>query len=470
MAELRYIGDQLSGEGLAGEISVITSLVNGLSDAYIVIPWVSVRKPSGRGRECDVLVIGPNGLFLIEVKDWHGHVRDEFGAPYWTVERPDEVTEQRKSPVEEIEQKRRILLGQLKQSRLSAANWIVLQDILTFPDHTKVGVRNRPPAHPQRGQPGLQIMSYAQVVPYIQEYSYQKVTLSNERRREVVDLFRSLPEPTVSSVIGAYKIMELRGAHDYVFGQCQVFKAKDSLGRLVRIKQYVFDPLLDRRKRQAQMNEIKRDAYATVELKGHPAIPIVYNDFVYGDRQCIVIEWIEGTTLFSHLQRQKGKLPGRAGIAWYTDLMADVCDVLAHVHAKSVIHRDIRPENILIPSDGRDSSIVLLNFDSAKIDKMDTISEGKPQIGLLAYTSPEQQHYPGGVDARTDLYAVGAVLYEALCNKTYGGQGAPGLRKLNPDVGVALGQVVRKSLAHDLDHRPASARELALLLREALTE
>ncbi len=150
----------------------------------------------------------------------------------------------------------------------------------------------------------------------------------------------------------------------------------------------------------------------------HPGIAQIYEagrwQTEQGPRPYIAMEFVRGLALNQHSQRQKLSIRSRL------ELLAKVCDAVQHAHRCGVIHRDLKPANILVGDDGQPK---ILDFGVARAmdsdNRVTTMQTGLGQIiGTLPYMSPEQVvGDPGTVDTRTDVYALGVVLYELLTGK-----------------------------------------------------
>lgn len=138
----------------------------------------------------------------------------------------------------------------------------------------------------------------------------------------------------------------------------------------------------------------------------HPHIVTVFDVGVHGGLPYIVMERVEGRSLRSRLRGQP------LDLATSLDLARAVADALACAHAAGVVHRDVKPENILIDDTGR---VKLVDFGLAK--DVATSDAGRKRLGTLRYMAPEQVENPEEVDARADLYALGRVLLEMAAGK-----------------------------------------------------
>lgn len=192
-------------------------------------------------------------------------------------------------------------------------------------------------------------------------------------------------------------------------GAGTVFKAKDTkLGRAVAVK--VLSDATDEDRNQAEYFE--REARAASKLQ-HPNVVTVQDFGTMKDgRLFLVTEWIDGITLAQYLSRH-----GTLSIEAATEVFSQVLDALSHAHNRSVVHRDIKPNNIML---GRtvsgDWTVKVIDFGTAREVDEDIDANSVDNIACSPfYMSPEQAG--GNVDQRTDLYSVGCSLFESLVGK-----------------------------------------------------
>ncbi|MFN2590008.1 MAG: protein kinase [Actinomycetota bacterium] len=187
-------------------------------------------------------------------------------------------------------------------------------------------------------------------------------------------------------------------------GMATVWKAHDEvLARPVAIKTL--------REQMAGKAEFRKrfhaEAVAAARLN-HPAIISIFDTGIDGRTAFIVMEYFEGRTL-ADLLRERGPLDGPTAIG----LILPVLDALAYAHRAGVVHRDVKPANILVGDAGR---VKVADFGIAKaLAGHDLTTTGKV-LGTVRYLSPEQVG-DGGVDPRSDLYSVGVVLYELVTGR-----------------------------------------------------
>lgn len=204
-----------------------------------------------------------------------------------------------------------------------------------------------------------------------------------------------------------YEILEVIGTG----GMAVVYKARcNRLNRLVAIKAL--------KQELSQDEEFRRRFYAesqAVAMLSHPNIVSVY-DVAHSDGlDYIVMELIDGITLKQYME-QKGQLNWREALHFATQ----IAKALEHAHSRGIVHRDIKPHNIMILKDG---SVKVADFGIARIlSAQNTLT--REALGSVHYISPEQAK-GAHVDARSDLYSLGVVMYEMLT----GGRRSTGTRR-----------------------------------------
>ena len=245
-------------------------------------------------------------------------------------------------------------------------------------------------------------------------------------------------------------------------GMAEVWRGHDRvLNRTVAIK-----TLLPQFARDASfVDRFRREAQAAARLN-HPGIVSVYDSGTDGDTPYIVMEFIEGRTLADYLASGKTVPPMKAA-----EIAKDIAEALAVAHAQGVIHRDIKPANVMVTREGK---VLVMDFGIARlISGPETAPQTSAVLGTASYLSPEQaQGQP--VDARTDIYALGVVLYEMLTGRppftgdspmaiAYKQVNAtpPAPSSANPDVPPELDAVVMRALSKNPANRYQTGKEFA---------
>lgn len=211
----------------------------------------------------------------------------------------------------------------------------------------------------------------------------------------------SAHDPLIGQALGHYRILERIGSG----GMGVVYRAHDEhLDREVAIKVLPLGTLADEPARRRFRNEA-----LTLSKLNHPNIATIHDFDTQQGLDFLVMEYIPGVTLNNKLA--EASLPEKQVIALGTQL----AEGLAAAHEHAVIHRDLKPGNLRITADGRlkilDFGLAKLRASAAANPASETLSATQAMVGTLPYMAPEQV-LSGEIDARTDLHAAGAVLYE----------------------------------------------------------
>src|SRR5271156_6072058 len=278
---------------------------------------------------------------------------------------------------------------------------------------------------------------------------------------------------TPGTKLGPYEIVSLLGAG----GMGEVYRARDSrLRREVAIKVLPSELSLD----SDRMRRFEQEALATAALN-HPNILAVFDIGTSEGSPYVVSELLEGETLRDRLR--SGSIPVRKAL----DYALQIAHGLAAAHEKGIIHRDLKPENLFVTKDGR---VKILDFGLAKLTQaesgahtsMPTATHGTEAgmvLGTAGYMSPEQVRGMA-VDARSDIFSFGAILYEMLSGKrafhrdtaadTMSAilrEDPPELNETNRNVSPALERMVQHCLEKNSEQRFHSASDIAFDLERS---
>lgn len=241
---------------------------------------------------------------------------------------------------------------------------------------------------------------------------------------------------------GRYEILERAGGG----GMAVVYRALDTyLHRQVAVKVLRSQLAAD----EEVVARFRREALAAARLTD-PRIVSVYDVGRDRDTYYIVMEYVSGMTLKEKIRREGALSPKEAAL-----VAVEVLEALSHAHGEGLIHRDIKPQNIILTHDGR---VKVADFGIARAVGHGTMTAGERIMGSAHYLAPEQA-LGKAVDARTDIYALGVVLYEMLA-------GEPPFQGESP-LAVAM-QHVQGSPPSLAEKRPALPKELVAIVERAM--
>jgi len=270
------------------------------------------------------------------------------------------------------------------------------------------------------------------------------------------------------STLGKYRLIEKVGQG----GMAQVYKAyQPDLDRYVAIK--VLHPHLTGDEDFAA--RFRREARAVAALE-HPNIVRVYDFDTDTGLAFLVMEYLEGRSLRSVLRELDGR-GERMDLEEVGHIAGALADALDRAHRQGMVHRDVKPSNVLIAADGRP---VLTDFGIARMVDATAITGSSGTLGTPAYMSPEQGKGEPG-DARSDIYALGVLLYQLCTGRVpfdadtpyavilkHITAPLPSPRTMRPDLPEAIERVILKALAKNPDDHFQSAGEMSRALRTAI--
>ncbi len=259
-----------------------------------------------------------------------------------------------------------------------------------------------------------------------------------------------------------YEIKDIVG----VGGMAVVYKALDvKLKRNVAIKVLQDDVAMD-----AESRRRFRTEYQAVAMLSHPNIRAVYDVVSSGDTEYIVMEYVDGINLKQYLKKKDA-------LSWKEALhfASQIARALSHAHSKGIVHMDIKPQNIMLPKDG---TAKVADFGIAMVEDAPEQGDSDEAVGSIHYISPEQARNEN-IDARTDIYSLGVVMYEMLTGKLpFDGNSAAEVAVqqysvipdapsvLNPGIPEELEEITLKAMQPDPSERYQSAEEMLEALDE----
>jgi eukaryotic-like serine/threonine-protein kinase len=263
---------------------------------------------------------------------------------------------------------------------------------------------------------------------------------------------------------GRYKILDMVGGG----GMANVYLAHDMiLDRDVAVKMLRLDFAND----EEFIRRFHREAQSATSL-AHPNIVSIFDVGEENDLYYIVMEYVDGTTLKQYIQ-QNSPLRVEDAIA----IMRELTSAISHAHHNHIIHRDIKPQNILIDHDG---NVKITDFGIAMALTATSITQTNSVLGSVHYLSPEQAR-GGMANRKSDIYSLGIVMFELLTGRLpFSGESAvsialkhlqsetPSVRRWNPNIPQSVENIVLKATAKDPFHRYNNVDEMEEDLRTAL--
>ncbi len=243
-------------------------------------------------------------------------------------------------------------------------------------------------------------------------------------------------------------------------GMAIVFKATDLLMRRVVAVKILKDEIA------GDEPSVKRfiNEYKAIAMLSHPNIVNIYDVSVRENIKYIVMEYVDGITLKNYM-RHREVLNLREIVSYTTQILR----ALDHAHKKGIIHRDIKPQNIMLLKNG---IIKVMDFGIAKLPNAETVTLTDKAIGTVYYISPEQVE-GGQIDSRSDLYSLGVMLYEMATGQLpftadtpvsvalmQVNETAVPPREINPQIPVGLEQIICRAMEKNPDDRYQSAEDM----------
>jgi serine/threonine-protein kinase len=265
-------------------------------------------------------------------------------------------------------------------------------------------------------------------------------------------------------ISGRYKVLEMIGGG----GMANVYLAHDMiLDRDVAVKMLRLDFAND----EEFIRRFRREAQSATSL-AHPNIVSIYDVGEEDSLYYIVMEYVNGQTLKQYIQQQ---LPFCVEEA--IDIMMQLTSAISHAHQNRIIHRDIKPHNILIDPNG---NVKITDFGIAMALSATSITQTNSVLGSVHYLSPEQAR-GGMANRKSDIYSLGIVMFELLTGRLpFSGESAvsialkhlqsetPSVRRWNPKIPQSVENIVLKATAKDPFHRYNNVDEMEEDLRTAL--
>ena len=409
---------------------------------------VLTRDPEGAtASEYDLIVVGKYAVYTIEVKGYRGHIRGN--AQEWELDSGFV----HKSPIPLCNKKSKVVAGRLRSCN-SLLDEVWTQSLIVLTDkRTRVRLDD---------DQADRVLHLDQAVDYIRDprrlpISPTPITRFTDLIRDaILSQFYPLRRP---HEIGDYRVLETIGKNNLYTMLLAEHRLIRTQGRF-NLKVYNFNIYSEPDTIRKQQQRILRDANALHQLGVHPHIVHAHPPFLWDDNKIVLpLDWVDGFSLRGLLDDGS-----KMDFARRVDIVRQVCEGLRYAHDHGVIHRDIRPDNIIVPRQG---PVKLVNFDCARVEggNLSTIAS---QVGRQLdqrYVAPEVWWNANAVSTASDLYAAGTLLFELLtgqppCQKIKEVFDAKGLpcwpTQINPDLPSDVDDIVARMCAFRPEKRYAS--------------
>jgi serine/threonine protein kinase len=280
-------------------------------------------------------------------------------------------------------------------------------------------------------------------------------------------LAKTHEDPLLGVVLaGTYRLVRVLGKG----GMGRLYEAEHArLGRRFAVK-VLHESHADK---PDAVRRFEREAQALARIRSDHVLDVVDVLRTPDTRTAIVTTLLEGEDLQARLERC-GRLPAREAL----EIARQVCRGLSAAHAVNVIHRDLKPSNLFLTATADGTlAVKILDFGVAKLGGESEVTRTGVVLGTPAYMAPEQARGSSKADVRSDVYAVGAVLYRALTGRMpYDEKDAAATlaqllhdaprrpRAIQPDIPLGLETIVQRAMAREPEERPSSALELEAML------
>lgn len=382
------------------ERAAIRHLTQQLPDDYTILHNLEIPNRAGFPYEIDLIVIAPHAAYVLEEKGYTGHVTGN--AHQWRLASGVVVP----NPIPRLNKKVRVIGGRVKAADRTLQDVFFDALILLSDPRTTIQLRDAQASRVVR------LYDVASVLMDADRLPVRAAPVGGRRDRVLAALTAGAAPRIRRRQMGVYRIVELiNETTEYT-----EYLAEHQYLRIdprARLKVYHFDVYQGPDGRARQIELIMRDINALRTLADHPNIARAVDVFPW-EPNCFVMvtEWIDGDTLRALIDTAEGPLEPEMVLG----LARQIGRGLAYAHNRGVIHRDLRPENVIITSAGRAK---LTNFDCARVSlgAGDTIAGQVSAYWDERYVAPEALLAPERASPQSDLYALGIVLYESLAGE-----------------------------------------------------
>jgi tRNA A-37 threonylcarbamoyl transferase component Bud32 len=390
MARIRNIGLPVNDS----ERKAISYLSRSLPDDYVLLTNLELPSPNGFPYEFDIIVIGDRAVFVVELKGYGGVIRGN--ALEWELSSGSII----KSPMSLLAKKAKIVGSLVRRGAPSLSRVWVWHLLVLTADRVSIHIQDPQAAQILKLEECVQAMTNPSGRP-------EMITRSMSAKIEEAIAGQFMPLKR-DKEIGDYRLLEQVNSNELYTMFIAEHKLLGSQRRYM-LKIYtlkIYDDMNEQKQHQAR---VLREANVLFELPPHPNLVRANPPFPSGDDRIVLpLEWVDGHSL-------KGLLddPELTRTVPVRKVLLELCSVLAFVHAHGVVHRDLRPDNVIVCPDG---SLKLVNFDCAHLGGQDmrTIATRLGRPLDEHYVAPEVYLDPARASKSSDIYSLGIILHELL--------------------------------------------------------
>jgi hypothetical protein len=394
MARVRNIGLPVNDSERRG----IAYLSRELPDHFVLLTNLELPTKNGFAYEYDIIVIADYAVYVVELKGYGGVIKGN--ALEWELSSGSIV----KSPIPLLNTKTKVVAGRISSASRSLSRVWVRPMLVLTDDHVSLQVQDPLASSIKKLAESAQTMLHDQgwsglITPPMREKIEEAIA------RQFLPLQRD-------KEIGDYRLLQQVNTNDLYTTLIAEHKLLGG-GRRYLLKVYTLNIYESLEEQKQQRARLLRDANALFELPPHPNLVRANPPFPSGDDKIVLpLEWVDGRAL-------RGLLDDRetAGTIPVRNILIGLCSVLAHVHSHGVIHRDLRPDNVIVCTDG---GIRLVNFDCARVagQRLGTIATRLGRRLEEKYAAPEIWMDPANASCRSDIYSLGIIFHELLTGQT----------------------------------------------------
>ena len=394
MARVRNIGVPVNDSERKG----ISYLSRELPDHYVLLTNLELPTKNGFAYEYDIIVIADYAVYVVELKGYGGVIRGN--ALEWELASGSIV----KSPIPLLNTKTKVVAGRIGSASHSLSRVWVRPLLILTDNQVKVQVKDPLASSIMKLDESVQTM--------IHDIGWSGLITPAMRERIEEAIAKQFTPLQRDKEIGDYRLLQQVNTNDLFATLIAEHKLLGE-GKRYILKVYtlnIYDTLEEQKQHRAR---VLRDANALFELPPHPNLVRANPPFPSGDDKIVLpLEWVDGRAL-------RGLLDDRetAKTIPVKNILTGLCLVLAHVHSHGVIHRDLRPDNVIVCPDG---NIRLVNFDCARVggQKLGTIATRLGHRLEEKYVAPEVWMNPADATDRSDIYSLGIIFHELLTGRT----------------------------------------------------